>query len=72
MVYKIIDMPMSSISIKQGLFQLELLQELENFLTMQDGLFPDEDSLRIDMHCHDHNSDVPDELLGRILNVPET
>jgi glycosyltransferase involved in cell wall biosynthesis len=26
----------------------------------------------MDLHCHDHNSNVPDELLGRILNVPET
>ncbi|MCB9399287.1 MAG: glycosyltransferase [Acidobacteria bacterium] len=29
-------------------------------------------SLRIDLHCHDANSDTPDELMGRILNVPET
>jgi len=28
--------------------------------------------LRIDLHCHDHNSNVPDEALGRILGVPET
>lgn len=31
-----------------------------------------EDVLRIDLHCHDRNSDVPDETLGRILRVPET
>jgi len=31
-----------------------------------------EDIIRIDLHCHDYNSDKPDELLGRILNVPET
>lgn len=30
------------------------------------------DLIRIDLHCHDYNSDKPDELLGRILNVPET
>ena len=30
------------------------------------------DSLCIDLHCHDCNSDVPDELWGRILRVPET
>ncbi|NPD84507.1 glycosyltransferase [Lentimicrobium sp. L6] len=24
------------------------------------------------MHCHDYNSDKPDEILGRILNVSET
>ncbi len=31
-----------------------------------------EDILRIDLHCHDRNSDVPDETLGRLLRVPET
>ncbi|MCC8155261.1 MAG: glycosyltransferase [Tannerellaceae bacterium] len=24
------------------------------------------------MHCHDRHSDIPDELIGRILGVPET
>jgi len=32
----------------------------------------EEDVLRIDLHCHDRNSDVPDETLARILRVPET
>ncbi len=32
----------------------------------------DADTLRIDLHCHDHNSDVPDETLGRLLRLPET
>lgn len=32
----------------------------------------EEDRLRIDLHCHDRNSDVPDETLGRLLRVPET
>lgn len=63
---------MSSNSVKQGLFQLELLQELEDFLAIQAGIYPDDNTLRMDMHCHDYNSDVPDELLGRILSVPET
>jgi glycosyltransferase involved in cell wall biosynthesis/predicted metal-dependent phosphoesterase TrpH len=27
---------------------------------------------RIDLHCHDHNSRIPDESLGRMLGVPET
>jgi len=30
------------------------------------------DTLRIDLHCHDRNSDVPDETLGRLLRLPET
>lgn len=33
---------------------------------------PIQDIIRMDLHCHDYNSDKPDELLGRILNVPET
>jgi hypothetical protein len=28
--------------------------------------------LRIDLHCHDHNSNVPDETLARLLHMPET
>src|SRR5688500_13329292 len=31
-----------------------------------------EDLMRIDLHCHDRNSDVPDETLGRLLRLPET
>ncbi len=30
------------------------------------------DHLKVDLHCHDYNSDEPDELIGRILNIPET
>jgi len=30
------------------------------------------DLIRIDLHCHDRNSDVPDETLGRLLRLPET
>ncbi|MDP2876312.1 MAG: hypothetical protein Q8O00_09015, partial [Holophaga sp.] len=32
----------------------------------------DSDLLKVDLHCHDHNSDKPDELWGRILRLPET
>ncbi|MCI0654671.1 MAG: hypothetical protein L0Y39_09370, partial [Methylococcaceae bacterium] len=28
--------------------------------------------MKIDLHCHDHNSDTPEELWGRILKLPET
>jgi len=28
--------------------------------------------LRMDLHCHDRHSSVPDELWGRILRLPET
>jgi glycosyltransferase involved in cell wall biosynthesis len=53
-------------------FQTELNNHLQTFLKTQEARFPREECLKIDLHCHDHNSDVPDELIGRILNVPET
>lgn len=31
-----------------------------------------ENSLKIDLHCHDKNSNKPSERLGRILGIPET
>ncbi|MBN2174018.1 MAG: glycosyltransferase [Bacteroidales bacterium] len=57
---------------KYGTFQQELLDELNTFIKLQEQKFPQNELLKTDLHCHDHNSDVPDELLGRILNVPET
>lgn len=53
-------------------FQKNLKRELDLFLSIQENKFPKEDILKIDLHCHDYNSDVPDELIGRILRVPET
>lgn len=41
------------------------LENLQNSLDL-------ENCLKIDMHVHDCNSDVPDELWGRILGIPET
>lgn len=35
-------------------------------------MIPEGERLKIDLHCHDENSDITDELLGRILRVPET
>lgn len=55
-----------------GSFQEELKYELSDFISEQNSLFPNHEILKIDLHCHDHNSDVPDEVLGRIMNVPET
>ena len=48
--------------LKKGLSQLNSLSEIHS----KDNL------LKIDLHCHDYNSDKPDEILGRILNIPET
>ena len=53
-------------------FQKTLREEFEKFTLLQEAKFPKEEILKIDLHCHDLNSDVPDELIGRILNVPET
>lgn len=53
-------------------FKNLLKSELSKFTANQAVKFSEKDILKIDLHCHDHNSDVPDELLGRILNVPET
>ncbi|MDR2120424.1 MAG: hypothetical protein LBP64_06070 [Tannerella sp.] len=53
-------------------FQQMLKNEFEKFVLRQKNRFPSDEILRADLHCHDFNSDVPDELLGRLLNVPET
>lgn len=53
-------------------FRQSLQVEFEAFLQQQGKRFVPENCLKIDFHCHDHNSDVPDELWGRILRLPET
>ena len=46
--------------------------EYQSFLDAQSNGIDPENCLRIDLHCHDHNSDKPDELWGRLLRLPET
>ena len=53
-------------------FRPSLHVEFDIFLQQQSQRFAPENCLKIDFHCHDHNSDVPDELWGRILRLPET
>jgi glycosyltransferase involved in cell wall biosynthesis len=53
-------------------FQKLMKEELNQFLLEEKQRFPVTETLKIDLHCHDYNSDIPDELIGRILNVPET
>ncbi|MDR2915007.1 MAG: hypothetical protein LBV74_09290 [Tannerella sp.] len=55
-----------------GDFQKTLKKEHEQFVFSQQNRFPEKEVLKVDLHCHDFNSDIPDELIGRILNVPET
>lgn len=50
----------------------ELYDELHSFLSQSYMCENTENLIKIDLHCHDYNSNVPDELIGRILNVPET
>jgi len=52
--------------------QSTLKEQLECFLSEQHKKYPLQNLLKIDLHCHDYNSDEPDELIGRILKVPET
>ena len=46
--------------------------EFQNYVQAQAARFDPASCLNIDFHCHDRNSDVPDELWGRILGLPET
>ena len=57
---------------RQGEFKKQIETMLDEFLIIQSNRFPSGETLTIDLHCHDRNSNVPDELLGRILGVPET
>ena len=47
-------------------------QRLRGLLAAAAPDLPVADRLRMDLHCHDRNSDVTDELWGRILRLPET
>ncbi|OIQ00793.1 MAG: glycosyl transferase family 1 [Zetaproteobacteria bacterium CG2_30_46_52] len=55
-----------------GDFQQQLQQKFTCFLDEEKAKLDLDNCLRLDMHCHDLNSDVPDELWGRILGLPET
>ena len=57
---------------KQIALHDEIETNLKNFLNKEKNKFPSKDTLRIDLHCHDKNSNIPDEQLGRMLGLPET
>ncbi len=59
-------------TIRPGDFRASLASELNAYITRESRRYAAADRLRIDLHCHDHNSDKPDELWGRILGLPET
>ncbi len=47
-------------------------REISVFNFEQSLRFPKDETLTIDLHCHDRNSSEPDEIMGRMLNIPET
>ncbi len=53
-------------------FRRSLRDEFDSYLSKQSINVDRENCLKIDLHCHDHNSDVPDELWGRLLRLPES
>ena len=53
-------------------FRSAVHQRLQVLLDGSAPAFPEAEGLGMDLHCHDRNSDVPDELWGRILRLPET
>ncbi len=53
-------------------FRKELRDEFKHYQDHQTALVYLANCLQVDLHCHDHNSDVPDELWGRLLRLPET
>lgn len=57
---------------RQADFRPSLASGFNSFLQHEETRFAADSRLRIDLHCHDLNSDEPDELWGRILRLPET
>lgn len=55
-----------------GSFRNRLHLEFQTYLRSQAERFDPAECVKIDFHCHDRNSDVPDELWGRLLGLPET
>ncbi|MCG6938716.1 MAG: glycosyltransferase [Gammaproteobacteria bacterium] len=53
-------------------FRRALRIEFDEYLEHEANKYDRKNCLKIDLHCHDFNSDKPDELWGRILSLPET
>lgn len=53
-------------------FREALQHTWRSYLKREADRFDPAQRLQIDLHCHDRNSDQPDELWGRILRLPET
>lgn len=59
-------------TIRPGEFRSSLADEFSAYIKRESHRYASHERLRVDLHCHDHNSDKPDELWGRILGLPET
>ncbi len=57
---------------KQKNFRSSLHDEFQQYLASEANKYDRNNCLKMDFHCHDRNSDIPDELWGRILGLPET
>lgn len=53
-------------------FQRGIQNSYQDLLEQSNAAIPGHERLKIDLHCHDENSNVTDELWGRIMRVPET
>lgn len=53
-------------------FRKEAREKLALFLQDRRTLAGGDDAVRIDLHCHDHNSDKPSETVGKMLAASET
>lgn len=53
-------------------FEELLRKEHQNIQKQEEKKINIKNAVKIDLHCHDHNSDKPTEQMARILNIPET
>jgi glycosyltransferase involved in cell wall biosynthesis len=55
-----------------GTLNKKVKDEIEKLSNESGKRVPERERLTIDLHCHDRGSSEPDELMGRILGIPET
>ena len=53
-------------------FRESLKRQFSQYLLRESRKYAVDDCLQVDLHCHDHHSDKPEELWARILQLPET
>lgn len=53
-------------------FRGEVREKLSLLLSERRGQAPGDNAVRIDLHCHDHNSNKPSETIGKMLAASET